>query len=222
MLRQLFTNKLLIVSIVASFSVLASIQTSVAFFGPKSGSICSKVDEVRDIKSKKHICSKANDEKLRWLINTTPSDKQSAIGLVLSNCGSSIEGEYSVYIYPRMMFGALAERGIAEGSYKPKDERFVQFDIDQSRRITSNFEMAAALDSRWSRINRLWTSGINSAYSKWNRGGVNQIEAINSSANNLDAIEGLCKIALKLAEGEAIKERRTVSTWIGRVISEFN
>jgi hypothetical protein len=200
---------------------LISIVESQALFGPKSGSTCSQLNEVKRIKGNLHICSEANDKKLRWLLNSEPTDKNSALALVLSSCGSDFEGKYSVYVYPRMMFGALAERGIADGTYKPKDQRFVDYDIELTRKITSNLEMAAALDSKWRRINLLWNSGIDSAYARWNRGGVTQIEAINSSSSNLDSIEGLCKVALKSSEKEANKEKRTVSAWMARLMQEF-
>jgi hypothetical protein len=205
---------------VSTLVLMLSIQPANAFFGPKSGSTCAKLNEVREIKSKSHICVEARDKKLRWLLNTIPSDKNAAIGLILRSFLSSYDE--GVYIYPRMMFGALAERGIAAGTFKPNNAKFIQYDIEQTKKITSNLEMAATLDPKWKRINLLWTSGIDSAYSRWERGGVNQIEAINASANNLDSIEGLAKIALKSGGSEAMKENRTLSDWIDRVAKQFD
>jgi hypothetical protein len=212
-------NKFIAVGAVILLPLILLISSS---FGPKSNSACSEPNEVREIKSKSYICAEAIDKELRWLINTPPSDENAAIGLILRSFLNNYDEDYRIFIYPRMMFGALAERGIASGDFKPKNEKFIQYDIEQTRKITSNLEMAATLDSKWIRINSLWVSGIESAYSRWNRGGVNQIEAINASTNNLDSIEGLSKIALKSGEGEALKENRTLSDWIDRVAKQFD
>jgi hypothetical protein len=201
---------------------LFTISESHGLFGPKSGSTCSNLNEVKEISSKKHICSEAKDKKLRWLLNSAPTDKNSALALILDSCGMDLPGGFSVYVFPRMMFGALAARGIADGSYKPTNMSSVDYDIERSARITRNLEMAAALDSKWKRISSLWNSGIDSAYSRWLRGGVTQIEAINSSSNNLDSIDGLCKVALNAGKKEANKENRNLSAWIARVMKDFN
>jgi hypothetical protein len=212
-------NKFIAVGVVV---LLLLFQPISSLLGPETNDSCSELNQVREIKSKSHICAEARDKELRWLINTPPSDENAAIGLILRSFLSNYDEDYSIYVYPRMMFGALAERGIASGDFKPQNEKFIQYDIEQTRRITSNLEMAATLDQKWIRINSLWVSGIDSAYSRWNRGGVNQIEAINASTNNLDSIEGLSKIALKSGESEALKENRNLSDWIARVAKQFD
>ena len=217
-------NRILIGFCIAFFGLATLSTPAVALFGPKMGSECKIKGETKKIDNKVHICEQSRDGKYRWLFDGAPSDKDSALGLVLSSCGSSFEGEYSVYVYPRMMFGALVERGLADGQLKPftsKQEIVLQYDIDKSNKISTNFEMAATLDPKWNRINSLWINGINSSYARWSKGGVNQIEAINASQSNIGLIEGICKVASKSGDTASKKELRTLLSWIDRVITPY-
>jgi hypothetical protein len=210
---------------IASFVFYSVFPSSaVAFFGPNTGDTCGKKSETKKIDGKAHICEQARDSKFRWLVNSSPSESDSALGLVLSSCGSSFDGKYSVFVYPRMMFGALVERGIADGQLKQftgKQQLLVQYDIDLSNKISTNLEMAATLDSKWRRINDLWISGINASYSRWSKGGANQIEAINASQSNIDLIEGICRVASTSGDKASKKELRTVLAWMERAIAPY-
>lgn len=208
----------------ALISLSAFPAPAVALFGPKMGSECKVKGETKKIDNKPDICEQSRDGKYRWLINSAPLDKDSALGLVLSSCGSSFDGKYSVYVYPRMMFGALVERGIADGQLKPftgKQQIVLQYDIDKSNLISTNFEMAATLDSKWNRINSLWINGINSSYTRWSKGGVDQIEAINASQSNIGLIEGICRVASKSGDSSSKKELRTLLSWMTRVVTPY-
>lgn len=225
MVSPVKTNRIASLVAVATIAVL---MTSIpvpaqALFGPKTGDECSQKGESKKISGKSHICAQSKDGKNRWLINSTPSDKDAALGLVLQNCGSDYDGKYSVYIYPRMIFGAVVEKTIEAGRYTPdkKSQSIMDFEISQSQNISSNFEMAATLDPKWTKINNFWTGAIDSAFRRWLSGGVTQLEASIASQSNLNSVESICKVAYKNGQAAANKEKRTVSSWIARVTEGY-
>jgi hypothetical protein len=203
--------------------ILVSASPANAWFGTKPGSECSNKNELKKIDDKTHICAQARDGKNRWLINTNPKQVDSALGLILSSCGSTYDGEYRVNLYPRLMYGTLIQRAIANGGLTPsnKEKIIIQYDIDKSDSISNNFEMAITLDPKWKRINSLWISGVNAAYSRYARGGINPIEAINSSQNNLGLIESICKVAKTKGDVLSKNENRTLPKWIERAVLAY-
>ena len=205
-------------------SSTASASPANAWFGTKSGSECSNKDELKKIDGKTHICAQARDGMNRWLINTKPKQAHSALGLILASCGSTYEGEYRVYIYPRMMYGALIQRAIANGRLAPssKDEIAIKWEIVVSNTISNNFEMAITLDSKWKRINSLWIRGIDAAYSRYVRGGISGLDALKTPQNNLGLIESICKVAKNKGNTLSKNENRTLPKWIERVVKEYD
>lgn len=210
--------------LVISCAFLASPQSQAfAFFGPNSGDKCSVKGELKKIDGKNHICAQSKDGLNRWLVNTVPTDKEAALGLVLQNCGSDYDGKYSVYVYPRMIFGAVIQKTIEAGRYTPdkKSLTILNYEITQAQGMTSNFEMASTLDPKWTKINNFWTGAINSAFTRWLAGGVTQLEASIASESNLNSVESICKVAYKNGLASANKEKRTVSSWISRVTDGY-
>jgi hypothetical protein len=203
--------------------IFSSQVPSNALFGPKSGEKCNVKGETKKIGGVSHVCEKSKDGQNRWLINSAPKDRDAALGLVLQNCGSDYDGKYSVYIYPRMIFGAVIQKTIESGEFTPdkKAESILDYEISKSQEMSSKFEMASTLDPKWNRINTFWTAAINSAFKRWQSGGVNQLEASIASQSNLDSVESICKVAAKNGLSAADKEKRTVLSWMARVTSGY-
>ena len=225
MLRLIEFHKMRIIAIGTLIGILvfSSQANAVALFGPKSGQECSIKNEKKKIDGKNHICTQSKDGKSRWLVNTTPTDKDSALGLVLQNCGSDFDGKYSVYIFPRMIFGAVVQKTIEAGRYTPdeKSQSILNFEISRSQDLTVNFEMAATLDPKWTKISNSWIGAIDSAFKRWLAGGITQLDASIASESNLNSVESICKVAYKNGLTAANKEKRTVSNWIARVTSGY-
>lgn len=218
---RLFKTSVLLLALCLNLMIS---EKSYALFGPKPGDICKTTSEKKVISGKKYICELSSDNKYRWLTNEKPTDEQIALSLVMYSCGDFYDSKFIVNMYPRKMFGALVELGINDGQYKPAESSMsmINYDIGISSAISKNLEMAAALDSKWSRINQLWIQGIDNSYKRWLQGGVNQIESINLAKNNLDAIESICKVAKIRAESQNQKEKRILVNWLKRVASYGN
>lgn len=221
----MIVNKKRFISFIAilSLTLIFPQSPASALFGPSSGDKCSVKDERKKLGGKAHICSQSKDGINRWLINTTPTDKDAALGLVLENCGSDYDGKYSVYIFPRMIFGAVIQKTIESGRYTPdkKSQSIFNYEINRSRLITGNFEMASTLDSKWIKINNSWNGAIDSAFKRWTAGGVTQLEASIAAESALNSVESICKVASKNGLSAANKEKRTILAWIARVTSGF-
>lgn len=196
-----------------------------ALFGPEPGDRCQIAGEIKKIKGKSHICAKSRTGDLRWLINTQPSEKDSALGLILRNCAQTLTSPYEVGVYPRMYLGAVVSRAVAEGAFTPKGsitDVVYQVDLDRSRKMTERFEMARTLDSKWSRIQRSWESAIDASYKRWLRGGVSFEMSLGSGEEHLAAIESVCNVASRSGAGAAKAENRDLVSWILRVTRPYS
>ena len=191
-----------------------------AWFGPKAGDVCKILGEKKSISGKPYICENDSLKKPRWLVNIPPTDSTAALSLVTFACTIQWDNKMSVYMAPVQMMGGVWQKAIDDGRFSLPTEasakRMMEDEIRGTASISNKFETAASLDSKWSRINSLWSDGIEGVYNRWKRGGISFNDAINTSVSNLDAIESFCKVALAKSDQAAILEHRSTYAWLLR------
>jgi hypothetical protein len=211
-MASLVRNKAL-VSILFSFLLFGVTPNANAFlFGPKPGETCKTQSEKKVISGKNYICDVGRNTKLTWILNTTPTLAEKATALAFAGCVQGQLADTRIYWYPRLYLGNIISYGYATDQIDYN--KFFDLDIWNTDYITSTFVAASTLDRNWAKLSSLWESGLNNSLKKWQSGGLDGIEAINSSKTYDVQIESICKVALSKVEATSKRYSRSIPQFI--------